>query len=147
MLRLDEIICIKILNNGTYQMIENLKIGDVIVEELPEGYYGCMVVLEVDKKGKECLVMISKYFSKEKPTIGNPILMQSALNKVTTRQMDYQNRWGEFYQNSNLYEVIGSVNVSNIKINDIILYENLTTMSLYYEWLSKERPEEFYKMI
>ncbi len=65
--------------------------------------------------------------------------MQSALNKVTTRQMDYQN--------SNLYEVIGSVNVSNIKINDIILYENLTTMSLYYEWLSKERPEEFDKMI
>ncbi len=66
MLRLDEIICIKILNNGTYQMIENLKIGDVIVEELPEGYYGCMVVLEVDKKGKECLVMISKYFFKGK---------------------------------------------------------------------------------
>ncbi|MCH4985785.1 DUF4240 domain-containing protein [Macrococcoides goetzii] len=117
--------------------ISDLKIGDVILESLPDSFYGCMIVLEVDYEENSALVMISKYFSKEIPTLENPLLMKAALNKVITRKMDYQSRGDKFQQNSNLYKVIGNLDVSHIKINDMILYENLSTISLYYEWLEK----------
>ncbi|MCS4485939.1 DUF4240 domain-containing protein [Staphylococcus americanisciuri] len=128
-------------------MIEGLNIGDVIVEELPEGYYGCMVVLEVDKKGKECLVMISKYFSLSYPSLEDPEIMESAVDKSGTRDIDYHSWGGHFQQSEKKYRIIGNLDVRGIIPINSPFYGVLTTMSLYYEWLSQERPEEFEKMI
>lgn len=69
--------------------IQNLKVGDVIIEELPRGFYGCMVVLDVDRKNKTFLVMTSKYFSKNYPSLEDSEIMISTINKSGTRDINY----------------------------------------------------------
>ncbi|PTF48719.1 hypothetical protein BUY12_11350, partial [Staphylococcus chromogenes] len=69
--------------------IQNLKVGDVIIEELPRGFYGCMVVLDVGRKNKTFLVMTSKYFSKNYPSLEDSEIMISTFNKSGTRDINY----------------------------------------------------------